>query len=69
LGRKKVQARRLNQRRLNQMMSELGSSSSRLAKFEKCESRQDRRDDHFEKEYNAEIGHYRQTLRVCQILS
>ncbi len=37
-------------------------SRSRLAQFEKCESRQHRRDDHFENKHNVEIGHYGQTL-------
>lgn len=46
-------------------MSELESSSSRLAKFEKCEFTNV--NDHFEKEHNAEIGLYRQTLTVSSL--
>jgi hypothetical protein len=41
----------------NLKFSELESSSSRLAKFEKCEFTNV--NDHFENEYNAEIGLYR----------
>ena len=41
-------------------VSELESSSSRLVNFEKCEFTLV--NDHFEKEHNAEIGLYRQTI-------